>query len=285
VKGDPSGLRERATIDQKLRDICIVVGQEAFAIEMASNCGAKFTAPVSPGHIEQWRDYEKKYSQVIGEIFAAHALGVSMDAVPSRPPELYEAQRIRIEGRSKDDVDKLDHVFDFVDQIDTSFWEEDHDDALERGIATWRQLRSHVLRDLVGIIRRRAFVPFVLIPKNVSDAHGSAEKLSLFTNLHEAQEAFVYGLPFACISMMRSVIETVVRDCYGSSGIDLEERIKNAKLRGVTHVELQQIRKLANAVLHLQHDNVQVPIDLERRLITHLRVVRKLIENTPPRSP
>ena len=82
---------------------------------------------------------------------------------------------------------------------------------------------------LFFLFRRRNLVPFTLVPKHVSDRYGSAEKLSLLTLLQEAHEAFVFGTPFAALALMRSVMETVLRDHYQAQGKDLNDYINDAE--------------------------------------------------------
>ena len=50
-------------------------------------------------------------------------------------------------------------------------------------------------------------VPLVLIPRHVSKSHGEAEKLSLLTHLQQARDAFVFGVPFAALALMRSILK------------------------------------------------------------------------------
>jgi hypothetical protein len=63
-------------------------------------------------------------------------------------------------------------------------------------VSAWRSLANKTTLDLGDVFRRLDLVPFVLIPKHVSDHHGSQEKLSLLTHLRQALEAFVFGVPF-----------------------------------------------------------------------------------------
>jgi Domain of unknown function (DUF4145) len=117
---------------------------------------------------------------------------------------------------------------------------------------------------------------------HVAAKHSPAQALSLFEHLKQAHEAFVFGAPLAVLALLRSVLELVLRNHYGTSG-DLEEQIKSVKRlpTRVTRGDLHDIRRLANAVLHFSTDRLTIPEDIESQMIKHLDVVRRLIEGAP----
>jgi Domain of unknown function (DUF4145) len=125
-------------------------------------------------------------------------------------------------------------------------------------------------------------VPFVLIPRHVAAKHSPAQPLSLFEHLKQAHEAFVFGTPLASLVLLRSVLELVLRNHYGTNG-DLEEQIKSVTHLppGVTRSDLHDIRRLANAVLHFSTERVTIPEDIERQMVKHLDVLRRLIVGAP----
>ena len=116
--------------------------------------------------------------------------------------------------------------------------------------------------------------------------HGSAETLSMLQNLQQAHDAFVYGAPYAALALMRSILEAVLRDHYRAEGVDLNERIRNARgrlPRGANDARLHRLRKLANAILHLdrEKDEGLPKLDdesLEKEIVSLLFVLRELIE-------
>jgi hypothetical protein len=118
----------------------------------------------------------------------------------------------------------------------------------------------------------------------VSAKHGSGEKLSLFTHLQQAHEAFVFGVPFAALALMRSILELVLREHYGPIGEDLKALIDNTTglPKGLARGTLHRLRRLANEVVHFDRDRVQMPVDMERQLLLHLYALRTLIERAPP---
>ena len=129
-------------------------------------------------------------------------------------------------------------------------------------------------------------MPFVLIPRHVAAKHGSAPPLSLFEHLKQAQEAFIFGAPFASLALIRSVMELVLRIHYGTNGT-LEHQINSVTglPAGVTRYDLHDIQDLANDVLHFRTELVSMPEDIERQMVKHLGVLQRLIEGAPPRPP
>ncbi len=168
-------------------------------------------------------------------------------------------------------------------------WDETQQDFIERiedGTAAWDRLKQETGFDLRGVFRRRALVPFVLVPRQVAEKQGSAEKLSMLRNLQQAHDAFVYGAHYAALAMMRSIMEAVLRDHYGAEGEDRKVRIGNARKplpRGASGAALHRLRRLANAVLHLDREKDEgLPrMDnkrLEKEIVSLLFVLRALIE-------
>jgi hypothetical protein len=155
---------------------------------------------------------------------------------------------------------------------------------MEDGAVAWNRLQKDFGFDLRGVFRRRALVPFVLVPRRVAAKHASKE-LSFIQNLQQAQEAFIFGTPYAALALMRSIMEAVLRDHYRAQGNDLAERIDNARALppAANLAALHRLRKLANAILHLDGDrdgglaNMNL-CRLENEIISLLFVLRALIE-------
>ena len=151
------------------------------------------------------------------------------------------------------------------------------------GVSEWNRLRQETGFDLEGVFRRRDLVPFVMVPRHVSSHHGEQEGLSLLTNLRQAHEAFVFGVPFAALALMRSILEVVLTMHYRSSGENLEKTIDNvcSLPAGVWKWQLHKMRKLSNDVLHVNKDRARLPREMERELVLFLDLLRKLIEGAP----
>jgi hypothetical protein len=155
----------------------------------------------------------------------------------------------------------------------------------------WKSLKNEAGFDLRGVLRRRALVPFVLFPRHVAAHHNQDEKLSIYENLRQAHEAFVFGAPSAALALMRSTMEVVLRDHYGAQGDDLPlyERINNSRKllpSSANAAALHRLRMIANAVLHLDNERNEAlprlePVELEKEILRLLRVLRDLIEGAP----
>jgi hypothetical protein len=65
--------------------------------------------------------------------------------------------------------------------------------VLDEGLSAWDRLVDNHGLDLQGIFRRRALIPFVLVPRKIAAKHGSAKTLSMLKNLQQAHDAFVFG--------------------------------------------------------------------------------------------
>jgi hypothetical protein len=170
---------------------------------------------------------------------------------------------------------------------------EDFRESIEDGMAAWERLKQDAGFDLRGVFRRRELVPFVLIPRHVAAKHGSAEVLSMLKNLQQAHDAFVFGATFAALALMRAIMEGLLRDHYGTKGPKLSERINQAREllpSGANAAALHRLRRLANAILHLDSDKDEglpkiEPVQLEKEIVSLLFVVRALIEGAPQRRP
>ncbi len=91
---------------------------------------------------------------------------------------------------------------------------------------------------------------------------------------------------FAALALMRSIMEAVLRDHYRAEGKDLNQRVRNVRGRlpvGANEGALHRLRKLANAILHLDSENDEgLPkmdeVRLEKEILSLLFVLRALIE-------
>jgi hypothetical protein len=301
IDDDPSGLEELAAGDEKLEALCFEVSMAAGPLEFAERKLRRlFAAPVDPAFLQEWRDYENRYASVLSRVQLASILrsiggyAISSQRQDTAPPrqdggKQFELilEQARDEGRQWES--DIESVFEWArQQIDFARDNGDVDDELadtiDEGIAKWRSLADVTGFHIEAVIGRRMLVPFVLIPRHVSARHGSGEKLSLLTKLQEAQEAFVFGLPLAALALMRSVLELILDKHYGSTGNDLNERIKNARHlpANIRRDRLHGLRQLANDVLHAESEKKpELPKDLERQLIAYLVTLRDPIEQAP----
>lgn len=146
--------------------------------------------------------------------------------------------------------------------------------------------------DLKGIFRRKRLSPIVLIPTKASYGSLSPFHLTMYSALQQAQKAFLFGIYFAAISMLRSTVEVILRDYYRAGGInqdgrpkDLRQMIDDARVKlpkGISTMHLHRLRIRANEILHVSpregksgKDSVMA---LEIEVLDHLHIVRRLIE-------
>ena len=288
VDDDPAGLEELAADDEPLKALCLEVYNATLSLSVAERSHRnQFAAPVDPRFIEAWRDYEERFSHPLGGIWLKD-LGLDFKTSAQEPSNKFN-QKWEVAAdsgieRAKDFEAALDFAGQQASDPNREF-PEGFTESIEDGLAEWRSLEKETGFDLKSVFRRRELVPFVLVPRHVANRHGAQEKLSLFSLLQQAHDAFVFGAPFAALALMRAILEVVLKRHYGSEGVDLSDLIKNAKsLPPAANVAtLTRIRRLANNVLHFERERVQLPRDMERELLGFLYTLRTLIEAAPPR--
>ena len=162
--------------------------------------------------------------------------------------------------------------------------EEQAKDAFE----FWETLKYTSGLDIRGILRRRALIPFVLFPRHASARLSKSDLPSIFRNLRQAHDAFVFGAPAAALALMRSVMEMAVRDHYGASGAKLDELIDSVAdrlPRRANAAALHRLRRLANCVLHREPGggphSEKTKREYELEIVSLFFVLRALIEGTP----
>jgi hypothetical protein len=100
---------------------------------------------------------------------------------------------------------------------------------VEMAIDYWEGLTDEIGFNLAEVFRRRRLVPFVFFPRHIAARHGAPEKTLIYQSLQQAHDAFIFGVPFAALALMRSIMETVLRDYYHAQGNDLSERINSLR--------------------------------------------------------
>lgn len=291
---DPASLPSQAKGDESVRELCdklFYAGERLRTSERRSR--PQFAAPVDPAFLKAWRDYEDRYETVVQGILLSGIFDIAPpDPGTGEPVGVSKAdqQWSSADDDAAEQSSGINDAMDFAQfNVDQDWRWEDQPKFAERiqeGIAAWERLTQDTGFDLHGVFRRRALVPFVLVPRNVAAKHGSAEVLSMLKNLQQAHDAFVFGATYAALALMRSIMEAVLRDHYRAEGKDLVERIRNARGRlppGAGEAALHRLRKLANAVLHLDRERDEgLPkmdeMRLEKEIVSLLFVLRALIE-------
>lgn len=296
IDDDPEGLAGLSATDESVKKMCNDLHGATFALTMKERHSRNvFAAPIDPSFIEAWRDYESRFESHLVSIFLMD-LGL-MDLGALAPDDLLAEKRSQFDiiwdnadDEGKEQLGGIEAALDFAEDQATQDgrgFPEGFPESIEDGIFAWSRLKTATRFDLQGIFRRRELIPFVLVPRHVAAHHGS-EKLSLYTHLKQVHDAFVFGVPFAAVALMRSIMETVLCDHYGAEGKNLKQRIDNCPSlpRGASQPALHRLRKFANAILHFDNESIRLPEKLESRetekeMVSLLLVLRELIEGAP----
>jgi hypothetical protein len=216
--------------------------------------------------------------------------------IAGRTEDAYqELRRLLVnELRSSNDNDRKSTLRETLSKIEEEHLNQNEDgmpieQVAQQTWAYWQALKDEAGLDLRGILRRRRLIPFTLFPRQVSARLSHTELPSIYQNLRQAHDAFVFGSPFAALALMRSVMEMVLRDHYGATGGDLEELINsvgNRLPKRANRAALHRLRILANDVLHGNCDRTKSIAETEKRefeltIISRLFVLRDLVERAP----
>lgn len=296
---DPADLRRAADQDDSIDELCRRLNWAAFFLQDAQDARPQlFSAPADPAFIADWRDYEKRWKEAVGDVAFGDLLAdivarlPETTAAPSAPrPTPAQERWDYADARAEAEAAALGEALSFAEEQVSQDWREFDEDFVELvqdGLDQWRRLKANLGFDPRGVFRRRRLIPFVLVPRSIAASYGESDKVSLLTNLRAAHDAFVFGAPLAALAMMRSILEGVLRDHYRAAGKDLSARINNASRlpQGAPKEALHRLRSRANALLHLNRDTAAaLPVlgaeDLEREIVSLLVVLRTLIEEAP----
>ena len=287
----PQGLAEFAKADSSVNDLGMSVSVAASILKMnEKRHRALFAAPVDPAFLAAWRDYEARYESLLVDLWIADLIpDLDIGSGALYPVLNADFQWNVADSDAGEQASGIEKAIEFAQTNADQDWRDFPEGFVEQvqdGVAAWERLQRDTGFDLRGMLRRRALIPFVLVPRQVHAKQGSAEKLSLLKNLLQAHDAFVFGATYAALALMRSIMEALLRDHYGAEGNDLSERIRNARRRlphGANEAALHRLRKLANAILHLdrEKDEGLPKMDdtrLEKEIVSLLFVLRALIE-------
>jgi len=283
---EPAHVEELSRSDEGFRKLCLDLSLAAGMLNAAERSHRDlFTAPVDPKFVSAWRDYEQRFGGVLAGVFLED-LGLAIRSSADENPGSEALALEYAEDSARESANAIEAVTDFAEQ-EIGADHHDYDSAfveqIELGLLEWKRLQFALGFDVRQALTRRNLVPFVLIPRHVAMKHSQSQLLSLFEHLRQAHEAFVFGTPLAALALLRSVIELVLKNHYHSPGNDLKEYINNATSlpAGMSRTDLHAIRRLANAVLHFNKEAAPPLEDIERQMVKHLDVLRRLIEGVP----
>ena len=292
IDDNPNGLEQLAAEDAGLEELCmkLAIAKDSLAYEEKRQRDA-FVTPVDPKFIKAWRDYEERYESPIVRIVFSE---LGEDSSPTK--ENQSAARL-IWQQADDEASHralaieatiwyANERADVDTRQDVELFPYGLANGIEDATFAWTRLSKETGFDLRGILRRRELTPITNIPRHVAKHYGAGDDLSLLRHLGQAQDAFVFGVPYAAIALMRSIAELTLKTHYHASGTDLADLINNCQglPQAASKPALHRLRKLANKILHFNRDEVRLPADsadFERQLLSLLLVLRELIEGAP----
>ncbi len=181
IDDDPESLLILSMGDDILHSLCSDLHFLAFEIQTAERRTRKlFANPVDPKFVEAWRDYEARYSHVLGVIELADLLGVDVNAIcpPQQPGGEIEPRHQFAAEEARKSAATITNIFAFAEQqieFEREWLDETTSEEVDRGISEWESLERNASFDLEGILRRRMLTPFVLIPRHVSSGANATD--------------------------------------------------------------------------------------------------------------
>ena len=286
----PDELPDQAAADSSVKELCSQLSLAACLLERNERKRRQlFAAPVDPTFLLAWRDYEDRYQTVLSDIWLSELfseIGVSEASDIPKADVRWDNADVEAMEQASGIAKAINFADENIGQEDRWVDQPEFVEYIQEGIAAWERLSEETGFDMRGVFRRRALVPFVLVPRAVANRYGGSEKPSMLKNLQQAHHAFVFGAPYAALALMRSIMEAVLRDLYRVEGGGLGARINNARWRpprGTNKPALNLLKQLADEILHLDPPgDARLPkMDeerLEKEIVRLLFVLRALIE-------
>lgn len=253
----------------------------------------KFAESVSQSFISDRKEYDNKYAKPIGAEVLRKLLGTFPDMGMNDTSPLDCEWRWAdedAEENAKSTETAIGYARDIA-RFSSEFEDPDTIKYVEKGVTTWERLKNVAGLDVRGVLRRRALVPFILVPHHMSGKWNGEEKTSLLAHLQQAHDAFIFGTPFASLALMRSIMEAVLLEHYtfrGKAGKirQLSDLINDCNTLpiGIEKENLRDFKNLADGVLHLKSEKSQSRPEgksLEQTLARFLLTLKALIELAP----
>ncbi|MDO8352267.1 MAG: DUF4145 domain-containing protein [Aestuariivirga sp.] len=261
VYDEPGQLAELSSDDPDLAELCRKIYSLACELKAAERMRRELFAERSnPGFIEKWRVFESRYAASVENIAVSPFFGVGIFKDIESHVKLNTAIEADLFQKALEFAERECQNGSYAEASSEYFFDPDEpgsysmtvEECVQSGISSWRDFTGATGFDFENVLVRRAMVPFVLVPRHVSDGIGNDEKFSLYTQLKEAHDAFIFGLPHACMAMMRSTLEVVLKKHYRVKGNHLNELLKNVMHRPeiANWARLDQLRLTGNKALH-----------------------------------
>ncbi len=302
----PEALEGLAKSDRDVQDLCMSLRSAMDTLDAAEDSQSRtFAAPVGRDFKSAWRDCQDRYLEPLFLIMlAVHAesregkVHVPFELWNQMSPDAAFVAANAIASQAFIDLSKsMLALRAFKDQIHNGWehWQADKPEPLELDIdmalRSWDLLADTVGLDIQTAIRRKRMLPFTLVPQEVQLLESGNARLSLLRLLEDAQRAFVFGSTLSAVGLMRSTLESVLRDHYNPWDSKLVDLIDNATgLPAHIHpARLHTLRRMANAILHPSPSTGAGLVDLreeklEKEMISLFRILRDLIEGIPEAS-
>lgn len=283
VDYDPKYLAEHGHEDPMLIALAEkLLGAHRYLEWIESQFPTPVAASIEPGSIALRRTYDREWHGAVETVanwelnellknFVADDMGP--DEKPARAEVDYKLANLKEQAaeQAKGIAIGFDILYERFGNEEADY---DWYDPLDKG---WTALTSGCGLDVTGALWRRRWLPFILIPSHVEGADVLERRLS------DAARAFVFGAPWACISLQRAVLEQILTARYGARQDTLEEKINGLScdlVDDLLRVRLGWIREDGNKVLHAQPDELPEEA-LDRRVYEHFLTLRYLIEKAP----
>jgi hypothetical protein len=210
---DPEAIFQLAIADKQFKDLRMQVLGEAERLHASEQHHRQlFAAPVDPKFLSAWRDFEERYEHILAANWSTFVFGDENADVSDKSKSSTSADRKREHAdlNAKIAADLIEKAIGFarVQAFDDNEpLEPDYsmsaEEAVEMAIDYWEGLTDEIGFDLAGVFRRRRLVPFVFFPRHIAARHGAPEKTSIYQSLQQAHDAFIFGVPFAALALMR----------------------------------------------------------------------------------
>jgi hypothetical protein len=271
--GDSAHLRLRAPNETSLKRLCHDISFAAISLELKERGRRElFIERANSRFIEAWRTYQDNWDATVSDI-VWDDLGIAVGDFAESDARDEFTRRWELADEEAQEVAKgFDMAMDrATESVEFGEFPEDYVESIDDAVREFRRLPERIGFDVRGILRRRSLIPVVLIPKHVADRHGEKhgphpdKKTPLRSQLQQSQEAFIYGIPFAGISLMRALIELVLTYHYGFVDADVCDKL-NRLSASKERTQLHNLRMLANDVLHFGETQSRSEVGRQARL-------------------
>ena len=242
-------LRVVSLRNQEVKKVAAALSWQVYLLRLSEEFGdEKFAAPVDPDFIAEFREYEKEFEPWIGDAWIWGEPVFQPRSLHGKADLFWD----ECDKKAEESAQAISYFVDFtreqVKQPDR--WDDTQQETFDDWLMQWNVFETYGL-DFRSVFRRYRLIPFILIPRHVEQRDTDSLQ-GLRNYLSNAQRAFVFGSDLAAFSLIRTLLEIILREFYFSKGNDLKEKIDAAeKLPGsVNRIALHRIRQGGNDIIH-----------------------------------